>query len=680
MNTTTVSETQAVADDKAAQQTRAVLEQAQAAAQAGEAMSAATLTVAPAPAIAPDASNPPAAELRFIALTRLRLSKRDVRKTRAPVDALAESIARVGLLQNLIVVPVADEDDQYEVVAGGRRFAALRLLAKTNRIARDQTIPCLVVPDASAVTVSLTENVQRQDMHPADQFEAFLTLVNEGRPIEDIAADFGVTPLVVQRRLKLARISPRLMADYRQGGVTLEQLMALTLTDDHKAQEAAYFDAPPYEREPYALRRRLTQGDVEAARSPMARFVGVDAYTAAGGGLRRDLFAQEDGEGVTLTDADLLARLAADKLKTLAVEIRAEGWKWVEAVAVFGYSELAAFRRAPQIERQPTAKQAKRLAALQARREAIEEALHAAEENEDEDAAAKLYEQGDRVGEALDALYANLLAYAPETMAASGAVVTLDHTGQVIVHRGLLRLEDAKALTEAARAEHAGNNVGDEDSRDGEAEAPPAKTLSERLVRNLSAHRTAALQAELAKKPDVALAALVHRLALTVFYHGGDSVLQIAAQPQDGLTQYAPELAEGKAAGEFNALRTAWRDRLPADDADLFDALRDIKRADLLALLAVCVAGTVDGVSRSEHDTRAAALAQAVKLDMSTYWQPTAEAYFNHVPKAQTLAWFQAFKPAEVNRVAGYKKPNLTAEAAEHAIAAKWLPDMLRTA
>ncbi len=285
MNTTTIPETTAVqaASDKmeqdAARQAQTVLDQAQVTAQADEAV--------------PPEAQASTAELRFIALSRLRLSKRNVRKTAVPLDALADSIERVGLLQNLIVVPHAD-GESFEVVAGGRRWAALRLLAKRKRIAREQTIPCLVVPDDSAVTVSLTENVQRQDMHPADQFEAFLALVNEGRPIEDIAADFGVTPLVLQRRLKLARISPRLMAEYRQGGVTLEQLMVLTLTDDHKAQEAAYFEAPTYEREPYSLRRRLTHGDVDAARSPLARFVSVDAYTAAGGGIRRDLFAQDE--------------------------------------------------------------------------------------------------------------------------------------------------------------------------------------------------------------------------------------------------------------------------------------------------------------------------------------------------------------------------------------------------
>ena len=144
MNTTTVVETQAVApvEDKAAQIAEPAHSQAQtqaqAAAQAAQPEPDARADATP--AVSPE-DDAPAAELRFIALSRLRLSKRDVRKTRAPVDALAESIFRVGLLQNLIVVPVAGEDGEYEVVAGGRRHAALRLLAKKKRIARDGNPP-----------------------------------------------------------------------------------------------------------------------------------------------------------------------------------------------------------------------------------------------------------------------------------------------------------------------------------------------------------------------------------------------------------------------------------------------------------------------------------------------------------------------------------------------------------
>jgi ParB family chromosome partitioning protein len=183
----------------------------------------------------------PAQHLLLVPLTHLRLSKRNVRRSGAvSVAALAASIQRVGLLQNLTVIP-ADDGEHYDVVAGGRRLAALKLLAKGKHIARDFEVPCLLVADDTARTASLTENVQREAMHPADQFEAFAALVAEGRPIEDIAADFGVTPLVVERRLKLANVSSRLMADYRADAVSLEQLMALAICDDHTAQEAAFY-------------------------------------------------------------------------------------------------------------------------------------------------------------------------------------------------------------------------------------------------------------------------------------------------------------------------------------------------------------------------------------------------------------------------------------------------------
>lgn len=157
--------------------------------------------------------------LLLIPVSQLRPSARNVRKTGGTsIPELASSIARVGLLQNLTVT-ACDDGEHYEVVAGARRLAALKLLAKKKRLPKTHEVACLVVPDAAARTASLTENVQREAMHPADQFEAFQALIDEGKPIEDVAADFGITPQVVQRRLKLANVSPRLLADYRADAV-----------------------------------------------------------------------------------------------------------------------------------------------------------------------------------------------------------------------------------------------------------------------------------------------------------------------------------------------------------------------------------------------------------------------------------------------------------------------------
>ena len=332
----------------------------------------------------------PSKHMILVPLSRLvlRPTGRNVRKTpRMSIPELAASIQRVGLLQNLIVIPAnqhVEGGEHYEVVAGGRRLAALKLLAKKHRIAKDWEVPCLQVADGTARTASLTENVQREAMHPADQFEAFAALVAEGRPIEDIAADFSVTPLVVQRRLKLANVSPRLIADYRADAVTLDQLMALAITDGHAAQEAAFYDAPQWQRSPSALRERLTEREIDAYRHPLVRFVGLDAYEAAGGGIRRDLFAEGDA-GVYLNDAALLETLAQDKLAGIAAEVKAEGWAWVDATPAATYADLQAFQRAPRERRTPGKRDVLRIEKLQAKMREVAEALDAAMDADDED-------------------------------------------------------------------------------------------------------------------------------------------------------------------------------------------------------------------------------------------------------------------------------------------------------
>ncbi len=230
-------------------------------------------------------------ELHLIALSKLRPSNRNVRKSGGTsIPSLASSIQRLGLLQNLTVIASPD-GEHFEVVAGKRRLAALKLLAKRRRLGKDHPVPCLLVPDASARTVSLTENVQREGLDPIEELHAWKALATEGRAVEDIAADFGVTPLVVRRRLKLANVSPRLLADCQAGAVSIEQLMALAITDDHNAQEAAWYESPQWQRSPDSLRDHLTHEEIDASRDAVARFVGVDAYEAAGGGVRRDLFS-----------------------------------------------------------------------------------------------------------------------------------------------------------------------------------------------------------------------------------------------------------------------------------------------------------------------------------------------------------------------------------------------------
>lgn len=627
----------------------------------------------------------PSKNLILVPLSRLvlRPTGRNVRKTpRMSIPELAASIQRVGLLQNLIVIAAAD-GEHYEVVAGGRRLAALKLLAKKHRIPKEWEVPCLLVADGTARTASLTENVQREAMHPADQFEAFAALVAEGRPVEDIAADFSVTPLVVQRRLKLANVSLRLMADYRADAVTLDQLMALAITDDHAAQESAFYDAPTWQRHPSNLRERLTEREIDAYRHPLVRFVGLDSYEQAGGGVRRDLFAEGDA-GVYLTDAALLERLAQDKLAGIAAEVRSEGWAWVDATPGVTHADLHAFQRAPRERREPTKREAQRIEKLQAKMQEVGEALDAALNAKDEEKADALQEEGESLGEQLQALEDGLQDYSATVKAAAGAIVSIDRNGETAIHRGLLREAEAKALRTLERLRQGFGSEGAENDDDGDtAEEAQPPAMSDRLAQRLSAHRTASLQIEVARHPQAALAALVHGMVQAVLqksHYGQDLPLGVRLTVQDRLEGMAPDWPESSAAMALRELQQAWAGKLPEDSGELFAALLAMEQGELVKLLAVCVASTVDVVTpRTTPRQPGGELAQAVGLDMAAWWQPTAEGYFRHVPKAAILQAVGEYAPEHVSRLAKLKKADIACEAERLADGTGWMPAIFKT-
>ncbi|MBA3881097.1 MAG: DNA-binding protein, partial [Sphingobium sp.] len=278
---------------------------------------------------------------RDIPFSQLVLSQKNVRRVKAglSIEDLAEDIYRRTLLQSINVRPVLDADGKetgmFEVPAGGRRFRALELLVKTKRMAKDQPVPCVVREAGIAEEDSLAENVMRVALHPLDQFRAFSALIEAGLSEEDIAARFFVSVSTVRQRLRLASVSPTLLEIYGEDGITLEQLMAFTVTDNHARQEQVWEQVNQGHHVPaYHIRRLLTE-DAISASDRRVRFIGIDAYTEAGGYVMRDLFSSdEDG---WLQDPALVELLVSEKLSELAQEIGAEGWKWVEAAVDLPY-------------------------------------------------------------------------------------------------------------------------------------------------------------------------------------------------------------------------------------------------------------------------------------------------------------------------------------------------------
>src|SRR5258708_17395350 len=280
---------------------------------------------------------------RDIPFNKLVLSQSNVRRVKAGVsiEELSEDIVRRTLLQSLSVRPILDAEGQepgmFEVPAGGRRFRALELLVKQKRMNKTQPVPCIVRTGGLPEEDSLAENVQREALHPLDQFRAFQTLREKGLSEEDIAARFFVSATVVKQRLKLAAVSEKLLDIYAGDGMTLEQLMAFSVTSDHAHQEQVWEQlSRGCDTEPYYIRRQLTEGAVRAT-DKRAMFVGVEAYEAAGGIVTRDLFEQDDGGW--LQDPALLDRLVVEKLKAEAEKLRTEGWKWIAVATDFPYGQ-----------------------------------------------------------------------------------------------------------------------------------------------------------------------------------------------------------------------------------------------------------------------------------------------------------------------------------------------------
>ena len=602
--------------------------------------------------------------LQMIPLNQLVPSAANVRKTGAAagIDELAASIAAHGLLQNLQVRPAAK--GKFEVVAGGRRLAALRLLVKDKRMDKDADISCHVIGDADAGEISLAENTLRQPMHPADQFEAFHALSERGKGIEDIAARFGVSVAVVRQRLKLASVSPRLIQLYREEELSLDQLMAFTITDDIAAQEAVWFEALGWQREPNAIRRALTASQVEAD-DRRVQFVGLDAYREAGGNIARDLFRPEH-EGY-LTDVALLDRLVRDRLETAAATVKAEGWRWVQVMPGFDYAERQMFKRIPPAptDLSPDA---------QAERDRLMEAYDALAEQAEEEDSDEIDAQLDALSAQIEALEANATSWSPTDMALSGAVIALDRDGSLTVERGLVRIEDAKRIFAA---------------RDNEAAVEPVKAsgLSSVLVADLTAERTAALRAVLMSNSRIALAALAHGLALGVLYRReavAQSCLDIELTSRD-LVSCGREVGASEAAQRLAAQHRAWLARLPEDAADLFAWLLAQPEAVVIDLLAFCAAQGVDAV-QAKHDHAEAPrlhhadqLAEALGLDMAQWWQPTADRYLGRVPKALLLeALREGVSPQIAHSLAALKKDQLVIRAEERLKGKGWLPSILR--
>ena len=659
---------------------------------------------------------------RDIPFNKLVLSQSNVRRVKAGVsiEELAEDIARRTLLQSLSVRPVLDaegaETGMFEVPAGGRRYRALQHLVKQKRLAKTAPVPCVVRDpgvDISAEEDSLAENIQRAPLHPLDQFRAFLTLRQKGQSEEDIAAAFFVGVNVVKQRLRLAAVSDKLLDVYTEDGMSLDQLMAFTVTNDHARQEQAWETLQrSYSQEPYQIRRMLTERTVRAS-DKRALFIGLDAYEQAGGIVMRDLFQQDDGGW--LENVGLLDGLVAEKLKAEAEKIAAEGWKWIEVNVDFPFGHTHHLRELDGTPTDLTAEEQATIDALHAEHAKLEAEYENADELPDEVDA--------RLGEietALAAFEGRPVRYDPAEIARAGVFVSIDAEGALSVNRGYIRPDDEGPVgepeqdgaTDPATARATGATSADPDAPvvqravitiGGQVAGPEdeddedLKPLPDRLMTELTAERTLALRDKLANTPAVAFQAVLHKFCLDVFsrYFSYGTAMEVSVRSASFPVQ-AQGLKDTPAAKAIDVRHKAWEERLPKDKADLWDWLTTLTGDEQATLFAHCASFGVNalyekgdrygaGVSSHTVEQRIAEadrLAQAVDLDMvQAGWRPTVENYLGRVPKRRILEAVQEGAGERAAQLIDHLKKGDMAKAAERLLAdTGWLPEPLRIA
>ena len=647
---------------------------------------------------------------RDIPFNKLVLSQSNVRRVKAGVsiEQMAESITRHGLIQSLHVRPVLDGDGNetgmFEVPAGGRRYRALELLVKQRRLVRSAPVPCVIGDASSDILideVSLVENMERAPLHPLDQFRAFQAMRDKGMTEEAIAAAFSISVTVVKQRLRLTTVSPALLEIYADEGMTLEQLMAFTVSSDHARQEQVW-DAikDSWQKEPYQIRRMLTETAVRAS-DKRAVFVGVDAYEAAGGIVLRDLFQSDDGGW--LQDPGLLDSMVAEKLKTAADQVAEEGWKWIEVAVSVPYGHDHGLREISGVALDLTDEERAAREALREEYDRIEAEYSEADELPDE-----IDQRLGEIEQSMEAFENRPVSYDPAEIAIAGAFVSLDADGSLSIDRGYVRAEDetqAEPNGEAAEGDEADAptvqrtviTIGGKPAEPEDDEEDGIKPLPERLVIELTAHRTLALRNALAEHPHVAMTMLLHKLLSDTFIHTNPTGCLEANVRHIFFSAQSEELKDSPSAQAINDRHERWGDHIPADDQALWDWLAHLDDGTRMGLLALCVSYGVNalferpnpysgsGISQHGLDVRLAQadrLARATRMDMvAAGWKPTVGNYLGRVTKPRILEAVREGAGERAAQLIEHMKKGDMAKEAERLLAeTDWLPEPLRLA
>jgi len=563
-----------------------------------------------------------------IALQSLVLSPINVRKVESNIAELSANILANGLIQNLSAVK---NGSLYEVVAGGRRLKALQSLLEQGMISSDYAVAVKVIDASEAVNVSLSENIAREQMHPADEFDAFKSLVDGGVSIEAVATQFGVTPNAVTRRLKLANIAPNIMQAFREGEIAIDKLMALATTDDHELQEAVWQDASGYDDASDLREAILDQGQQVTSKDKLAVFVGIEAYEQAGGVVQADLFSEDNQDGFLLVNTSLLTQLAKAKIQAIADGmIGSNNVAWVDTSIERSNREYNKYRVAqtelrelPAIEQEKVDECEKRIKAIEAEQEELDSDLDSYDDEYD-----SLTGQIESLDGQVDEIKAPFRQFDEAEKPHLGKFIGLNREGQIEVTDFLIRKEDEAKIK---KSDSGVDKTGLEESFQ-KAKKPDHPTS---LITALTAHRTIALQATIASEPQKALVILVAKLFMGVVDSYGSSVDICKVSPTNvmrSLPRHDATVKTGLAFTVLEAIHEKWAYLL--DSKDLLKDLERLEQSEILSLLAYLTAISVDTVSFGDGKSSSyKSVGNFVGLELNDWFTPTPVNYWGKLGK-----------------------------------------------
>ncbi|EFL5915405.1 ParB/RepB/Spo0J family partition protein [Escherichia coli] len=588
-------------------------------------------------------------------LIKSPLNVRTVPYSAESVSELADSIKGVGLLQNLVVHALPG--DRYGVAAGGRRLAALNMLAERDIIQVDWPVRVKVIPQELATAASMTENGHRRDMHPAEQIAGFRAMAQEGKTPAQIGDLLGYSPRHVQRMLKLADLAPVILDALAEDRITTEHCQALALENDTARQvqvfEAACQSGWGGKPEVQTIRRLVTESEVAVAGNSKFRFVGADTFSPDE--LRTDLFSDDEGGYV---DCVALDAALLEKLQAVAEHLReAEGWEWcagrMEPVGCCR-EDAGTYRSLPEPEAVLTEAEEERLNELLMRYDALE---NQCEESDLLEAEMKLMR-----------CMAKVRAWTPEMRAGSGVVVSWRY-GNVCVQRGVQL--------------HSEDDVADNDYRTEQVqEKASVEEISLPLLTKMSSERTLAVQAALIQQPEKTVALMVWRLCSCVFDYCNTTLHPFRIQTEEyhrRLTSDAPSGKSGQAWLSLMKEKTRLEALLPENWQKDFTTFFTLDGQTLMSLMVFCTACSVDGVQTREcgHTSRSPldTLEAAIGFHMRDWWQPTKANFFGHLKKPQIIAALNEAGLSGAARDAEKMKKGDAAEHAEHHMKDnRWVP------